>query len=84
MQELVSCMPTTSDSLMGLLAVPSLSSHLTQGVDEATIVAEATFWKSVASLNEDRKELVDQGRRQDGFWPLLAELEEGEGYDIQW
>ncbi|OJA18371.1 hypothetical protein AZE42_00727 [Rhizopogon vesiculosus] len=81
MQELVSYAPTTTDSLMGLLAVPSLNPHLTQGVDEAAIAAEATFWKAVACLHGERKALFDQ---DSGFWPSLAEMEENEGDDIQW
>ncbi|KAG2069991.1 FAD/NAD(P)-binding domain-containing protein [Suillus decipiens] len=79
-QELASCTSSTSDSLVGLLAVPSLSPHTTQGVDEAAVVAEATFRKVVFSLNGEIKE----GCEQNMFWPLLAEMEEGEGNNMQW
>jgi hypothetical protein len=83
-QELLSYTPTASNSLMGLLAVPSLSPHPTQGVDEAAIVAEATFRKAIASLKGERKVLYDQGCEQNGFWPSLDEMEENEDNDIQW
>ncbi|KAG1729069.1 FAD/NAD-P-binding domain-containing protein [Suillus paluster] len=84
MQELVSCTPGTSDSFVGLLAVPSLSPHPTQGIDEAAIVAEATFRKAETCLNGERKELCSEGCEQIGFWPLLAEIEDSEGNDLQW
>ncbi|KAG1766509.1 FAD/NAD-P-binding domain-containing protein [Suillus placidus] len=83
MQELVSCLSSTSDSLVGLLAVPSFSPHTTQGVDEAAIVAEAIFRKAASCLNGERKE-INQGCEQHVFWPLLDEVEEGEGNDMQW
>lgn len=83
-QELVSYTPTASNSSMGLLAVPSLSPHLTQGVDEAATVAEAAFWKAVASLSGERKAHFDQGSERKGIWPSLAEMEDNEDNDIQW
>jgi RAB protein geranylgeranyltransferase component A len=82
-QELASCTASTSDSLVGLLAVPSLSPHITQGVDEAAIIAEATFRKAVSSLNGEIKE-INQGCEKNDFWPLLTEMEEGGENDIQW
>ncbi|KAG2139765.1 FAD/NAD-P-binding domain-containing protein [Suillus clintonianus] len=84
MQELASSTASNSDSLAGLLAVPSLSPHTTQGVDEAAIVAEATFRKAAASLNGERQEHFNQGCKQDGFWPSLAEIQGGESNDMQW
>lgn len=83
MQELNSCTASTSDPLVGLLAVPSSSPHITQGVDEAAIVAEATFRKAAYSLNREIKEM-NQGCEQTVFWPVLAEMEEGEGNDMHW
>ncbi|KAG0695445.1 FAD/NAD-P-binding domain-containing protein [Suillus ampliporus] len=83
-QELVSYTPSTSDSLVGLLAVPSLSPHPTQGVDEAAIIAEATFRKAETSLNGERKELLNHRYEQIGFWPLLAEMDDDDGNDMQW
>ncbi|KAG1895929.1 FAD/NAD(P)-binding domain-containing protein [Suillus fuscotomentosus] len=74
---------STSDPLVGLLAVPSSSPHITQGVDEAAIVAEATFRKAAYSLNREIKEM-NQGCEQTVFWPVLAEMEEGEGNDMHW
>ncbi|KAG1724804.1 FAD/NAD(P)-binding domain-containing protein [Suillus lakei] len=84
MQELASCAASTSDSLVGLLAVPSLSPHTTQGVDEAAMVAEVIFRKAANFLKGERKELFNQGCEQNGFWPLLVEMEEGVGHDVQW
>lgn len=83
MQELNSCTASTSDPLVGLLAVPSSSPHITQGVDEAAIVAEATFRKAAYSLNREIKEM-NQESEQTVFWPVLAEMEEGEGNDMHW
>jgi hypothetical protein len=80
MQELASCTGNTSDSLVGLLAVPSLSAHTTQGVDEAAVVAEAAFRKAAAFLDGEIKDIS----KQNIFWPLLAEMVEGEGNDMQW
>jgi hypothetical protein len=83
MQELASYTASTSDSLVGLLAVPLLTPHTTQGVDEAAIVAEATFRKAASSLNREIKD-IDQGCEKNVFWPLLAEMEEEEGNNMQW
>jgi hypothetical protein len=83
MQELASCTSSTSDSLVGLLAVPSLSPHTTQEVDEAAIVAEDTFRKAASFLDGEIKD-INQGCKQNVFWPLLAEIMEGEGNDMQW
>ncbi|KAG2130464.1 FAD/NAD-P-binding domain-containing protein [Suillus bovinus] len=82
MQELVSCTTSTSDPLVGLLAVPSLSPHTTQGVDEAAIVAEATFRKATSFLNGETKDI--EGCEHHVFWPVLAEMEEEEGNVMQW
>lgn len=82
-QELPSYTANTSDSLVGLLAVPSVSPHTTQGVDEAAIVAEATFRKAASSLNREIKE-INQGCEKNVFWPLLAEMEEEEDNNMQW
>jgi hypothetical protein len=83
MQELASCTSSTSDSLVGLLAVPPLSPHTTQGVDEAAVVAEATFKQAAFFLNGEMKD-INQECKKNVFWPLLAEMVEGEGSDMQW
>jgi hypothetical protein len=83
MQELASCTSSTSDSLVGLLAVPSLRPHTTQGVDEAAVVAEATFRKAASFLNGEIKD-INQECKQNVFWPSLDEMVQGEGNDMQW
>lgn len=60
--------------------MPSLSAHTTQGVDEAAVVAEATFRKAAAFLDGEIKDIS----KQKVFWPLLVEMVEGEGNDMQW
>ncbi|KAG1764633.1 FAD/NAD(P)-binding domain-containing protein [Suillus occidentalis] len=80
MQELASCTGNTSDSLVGLLTVPSLSPHTTQGVDEAAVVAEAAFRKATSFLDGEKKDIS----KQNVFWPLLVEMVEGGGNDMQW